>query len=128
MILETIEYYLRANGILGTIYKGFLPPTPDTAIVLTPTAAGAPDAKHNYNQIGLQVRTRSATYPTAEALCYAVYNTLQSAGNRTISGVYVVDVQAQQDPYSLGRDENDRHHFVQNFVIDYYRDIGNRRD
>lgn len=61
-IPDTIKAYLQQQGITDTMYVGFLAAQPDTAIVITPTAGLAPDGKHNYNSIGIQVRTRAPTY------------------------------------------------------------------
>ena len=126
MIDETIEYLLLTHGITETIYTGFLAAEPDTAICITPTAGLAPDAKHYYNNTGIQIRTRAGAYTTAQDLAYRIFGILQSVGNTTVSGVYITDIQAQQDPFSLGRDEQNRHGFAQNFLIDYYNEIGNR--
>lgn len=126
MIDQTIKEILVSRGITETIYLGFLAAQPDTAIVITPTAGLPPDGKHNYNTPGIQVRTRAADYQTAETLAFHVFDILQSLGNTTISGVYITDIQAQQDPYSLGRDEVNRHSFVQNFLIEYYNELGHR--
>lgn len=128
MIDATIKYLLQTNGITDTIYRGFLPAEPDTAIVLTLTAGLPPDAKHNYNNAGLQVKTRGTTYPVAETLIFTIFNILQSFSTATVSGTFISDIRAQQDPFSLGRDERDRHLFGQNYTIDYYRDIGHRLD
>jgi Bacteriophage minor capsid protein len=127
MVPDAIRYYLADQGITATSYVGFMAADPDTAYVITPTPGLPPDAKHNYNSLGIQVRTRAATYTGAETLSYSIFDRLQSASTITLSGVYIVDIQAQQDPFSLGRDERMRHAFAQNFIIDYYLDIGNRQ-
>lgn len=126
MIDQTIKDFLIARGITETIYLGFLAAAPDTAVCITPTPGLPPDAKHNYNSQGFQVRTRAALYTDAQTLIYSIYNQLQSFGNQTISGVYITDIQAQQDPFSLGRDEQNRHGFAQNYLLEYYNDLGNR--
>lgn len=126
MVAQTLRNYLLQQGITATTYIGFLPAAPDTAIVLTPTPGFPPNAKHNYDTTGLQVRTRSLDYTTAEDLIEDIFDKVQSLSTVVISGIHFVDIQAQQDPFSLGKDEQDRYQFAQNYIIEYYNDIGRR--
>ena len=124
-MIEYIRTYLQ-QSINDTIYLGFRPAQPDTCITLYQTSGLPPDAKHQYNSIGLQVSTRAKHYTTAYNLAYAVFNKLQSLSTQTVSGTYIVDIQADQDPYSLGQDEINRFLFTQNFIIQYYMELDNR--
>jgi hypothetical protein len=130
MILA-LKNYIISQGTTETIYTGFLPPSPDTAIVLYETAGYAPDAKHQYNSLGIQVKTRAKDYMTARGVSYRIFDTLQSFSSAstgiTISGgIFITDIQAIQDPYALGRDDFDRSQFVQNFLVEYNLDLAHR--
>jgi hypothetical protein len=124
-MIEHIRTYLQ-QSITDIIYIGFRAAQPDTCITLYQTSGLPPDAKHQYNSIGIQVSTRAKKYTDAYNLAYAVFNKLQSLSTQTINGTFIVDIQADQDPYSLGQDEINRFLFTQNFIMSYYMELENR--
>ena len=113
MIAE-IKTYLEQNGVTDTIYLGFLPATPDTAIALFETAGMPPDPKSQYSTLGIQVHVRAKQYNTARTLIYSIYNKLQSFAT-------------VQNPYAIGRDDIDRPQFTQNYIIEYEENLLFRR-
>jgi len=130
-MIDAIKQYLIDTGITNTIYIGFLPPMPHTAICLYETPAFAPDPKYQYNTRGTQVRVRATDYADARNLIWSIYTRLQSGSSatRTVNltgGYFLLDTQAQQDPFSLGQDEMDRAQFVQNFIFEYVSDLAFR--
>jgi hypothetical protein len=124
-MIEALRTYLQ-QSISETIYIGLRPAEPETCITLYQTAGLPPDAKHQYNSFGVQVAVRALTYTSAYTLAYAVFNKLQSLSTQTIAGLYIVDIQAEQDPYSLGQDERNRAVFVQNYIVQYSTELENR--
>lgn len=122
-MIGSITDYLRAQGVTATLYENFLPAEPDTAACLYLTPGLPPDPKHPYSQFGFQVRARAPYQPDAESLSRQIFMLLHGKSEATrniqVSGFFVVQVLAQQDPYSLGRDEQNRPQFVQNFLVDY---------
>lgn len=130
MIAE-IKTYLEQNGVTDTIYLGFLPATPDTAIALFETAGMPPDPKSQYSTLGIQVHVRAKQYNTARTLIYSIYNKLQSFATsyttQTMSGTHIVQILAVQNPYAIGRDDIDRPQFTQNYIIEYEENLLFRR-
>jgi hypothetical protein len=122
-MIDSLLDYLTAQGITATLYANYLPAEPDTAVALYLTPGLSPDPKHPYAQFGFQVRTRAENQPAAEILSRRIYSLLHGKSEATrniqVSGYFVVQCLAQQDPYSLGRDEQNRSQFVQNFIVDY---------
>lgn len=130
-MISEIKTYLEQSGITETIYLGFLPATPDTAIAIFETAGMPPDPKLQYSTLGIQIHVRARQYSTARTLIYAIYNKLQSFATsytlQTISGIHVVQVLAVQNPYAIGRDDIDRPQFTQNYIIEYEETLFFRR-
>src|SRR5688572_3221623 len=108
-MIGSITDYLRAQGVSATLYENFLPAEPDTAAALFLTPGLPPDFKHPYSQFGFQVRARAPHQPDAETLSRQIFMLLHGKSEATrniqVSGYFVVKIEAQQDPYSLGRDE-----------------------
>lgn len=125
MILEDIRTYI-AQTISEVIYLDFMPPDPDTAICLYSTAGLSPDYKHNYSTPGVQVLVRDNNALIAKELAHNIYSLLHGLGSKQIGNSYIIRFYALQDPYSLGRDANNRAQYVQNFLIEYYDDTQNR--
>ena len=129
-MINAIKTYLIANGITATITVGFTPPTPNTHITLFETPGFAPDPKLQDNTLSFQVNCRASDYTTARDLIYSVFNILQSLSSASlgtnIGSFFVVQCLAQQDPYALGRDDNDRPQFVQNYLVQYNLDLQHR--
>lgn len=73
------------------------------------TAAGL--AERVFDRPGLQVLSRSTSYPTARTRAQIVYDLLDGVANKkmpTSTGILYLSISAVQAPFSLGRDENDR--------------------
>jgi hypothetical protein len=126
-MLGSLADYLRANGVTATIYENYLPAEPDTAVCMYLTPAAPPDPKYPYGQFAFQVRTRAPYQPDAESLIRTIFSLLHGKSEATrniqVSGYFVVDCLAQQDPYNLGRDDQNRPQFVQNYTLDYGMEI-----
>jgi hypothetical protein len=124
-MIETLRLYLLET-ITETIYIGFTPAEPDTCITINQTAGFPPDPKHQYNSIGLQVRTRSGDYVTASELAYRVFSKFQSLSKSNSTIENLVQITAQQNPYPLGKDEQSRFLFTQNFVVYFSQELEHR--
>lgn len=130
-MINELRQYLIDSGITATIYIGFLPATPDYAVALFETPGMPPDPAYQYSSMGVQVHTRALEYMDARDLSYSVYTLLQSFASstlaKTLNGITVTQILAVQNPYSLGRDDQNRPQFVQNFLIEYEETLDNRR-
>lgn len=128
--LEAIADYLQTKGIatLDTnLYIGYLPSSPDTALAIIPTAGYAPESKLAYDKPTIQLFARGVLFTQGYNLLEAVYNVLQSLGSKDISGIHFVDITAiQSKPVTLGRDEQDRSLFSQNYLVQFYNSTDNR--
>lgn len=121
-VIDQVADYLAVAGIgVGgvNIFIGFLPQSPDTALSISPTGGFPADGKNGYDEPTFQVYTRAATYIAAVDKANAVYAALQGMHNVTLSeGTYVVNCLALQSaPELIGRDEQERIEFSQNFRI-----------
>lgn len=102
---------------------------PDTVVSLYETA-GSPNAytfstatggaNVEWERPGLQVISRSTIYPTARANAQIVYTLLDGLAGRslpTATGTSYLDITAVQAPFSIGRDEGERHLVSLNFQV-----------
>lgn len=120
MMLDDIADYLSTGG-MGTVYKDFMPTTPDTVVTIYGTGGIAPThtmkAPHVLEQPRIQVSARSASLLTAHQTAKGAYELLSGLRNRTINGVLYHWVEAVQEPFLLGRDENARFTVACNYDI-----------
>ena len=119
-VLTDIGTYLNAASsstqdlTLGTnLFLGRLPETPDTCVGVIQTAGVAPTATFGtrfppLEPQGLQTVVRATTYATAEALAVDVMKSLASVDNQTLTSTLYLKIEAQQSPFALERDAQER--------------------
>lgn len=118
MLLDELAAYLetQALGTVGTdLFKGLLPDTPDACVALFETPGGPPGLTDSIDLRSFQVRTRAAGYSDARQKCEDIFALLHGLHEQTLSGARYVLVAAKQAPFSLGRDDRQRHEFAANF-------------
>ena len=119
-VLTDIGRYLNDASIstqdltLGTnLFLGRLPETPDTCVGVIQTAGVAPTDTFGTSfppleTHGLQTLVRATTYATAEALAVDVMKSLASVDNQTLTSTLYLKIEAQQSPFALERDYQER--------------------
>ena len=133
MILDAVATYLvskttlTVGGTTGTLAKAVMLDTqPDTVAVLYETGgAGGEHAFSTstgtvtriYERVNMQVLSRSTTYTQARTVAETIYTTLDGLGETTMSSVRYLSFDAIQPPFSIGRDEQERHLVSVNFRI-----------
>ena len=128
-VLTDIGTYLNAASIstqdltLGTnLFLGRLPETPDTCVGIIQTAGVAPTDTFGTSfppleTQGLQTLVRATTYATAEALAVDVMKSLASVDNQTLTSTLYRKIEAQQSPFALERDNQERLVMSCNFLV-----------
>ena len=128
-VLTDIGTYLNAASIstqdltLGTnLFLGRLPETPDTCVGVIQTAGVAPTDTFGTSfppleTQGLQTLVRATTYATAEALAVDVMKSLASVDNQTLTSTLYLKIEAQQSPFALERDNQERLVMSCNFLV-----------
>ena len=128
-VLTDIGTYLNAASIstqaltLGTnLFLGRLPETPDTCVGVIQTAGVAPTDTFGTSfpplePQGLQTLVRATTYATAEALAVDVMKSLASVDNQTLTSTLYLKIEAQQSPFALERDNQERLVMSCNFLV-----------
>jgi len=119
-LLSDVGTYLNAASIstadltLGTnLFLGRLPDSPDTCVGLIQTGGLAPTDTYgtSYPPLetqGLQTLVRAASYATGEALAVDVFKSLLSVENETLTSTLYLKIEANQSPFALERDEQER--------------------
>lgn len=112
-------------GALGTsIFIDYMPPTPDNCIGVFGYAGQPPEHMHEPGGIGkpgIQIRVRNTSAATGRALIETIFTELDGIVNQNLLGTYYLAIWANQSPEPLGKDENGRAEFVQNFTTWYRR-------
>ena len=128
-VLTDIGTYLNAASIstqdltLGTnLFLGRLPETPDTCVGVIQTAGVAPTDTFGTSfppleTQGLQTLVRATTYATEEALAVDVMKSLASVDNQTLTSTLYLKIEAQQSPFALERDNQERLVMSCNFLV-----------
>ena len=128
-VLTDIGTYLNDASIstqdltLGTnLFLGRLPETPDTCVGVIQTAGVAPTDTFGTSfppleTQGLQTLVRAPTYATAEALAVDVMKSLASVDNQTLTSTLYLKIEAQQSPFALERDNQERLVMSCNFLV-----------
>ena len=108
---------------LGTnLFLGRLPESPDTCVALVQTAGVVPIDTFGTsfppleNQ-GLQTLIRATSYATAESLAVDVFKALAAVENATLTSTLYLKIEAQQSPFALLRDEQERQVMSCNYII-----------
>ena len=119
-LLSDVGTYLNAASIstadltLGTnLFLGRLPDSPDTCVGLIQTGGLAPTDTYgtSYPPLetqGLQTLVRAASYATGEALAVDVFKSLLSVENENLTSTLYLKIEANQSPFALERDEQER--------------------
>lgn len=133
-ILAELGAYIETNstatfklgGSTGNLQLSIMDDTmPNTVVVLYETggsgtaytfSTGAGVARA-YEQPTIQVLSRSTSYQTARNNAGNIYDLLDGLSNTTMTGVTYLSIEAAQPPFSIGRDENNRHRVSVNFNI-----------
>lgn len=133
-IEDDLSDLLSSGGVTTTIFKEFLPPSPDDAILIRVTGAYPPiramGSPARSGGIGagmivierptVQVVRRSPSALRAEAEMNYIFNFLDGVGDRTINGTRYNQITALQSPFPLAQDETKRTERVCNFLIEKY--------
>ena len=125
MLLDDIGDYLSSGGgyVSGTdLFLSILPDQPDAAIALFETGGGVPHhTMGGSNPVAelptLQVVCRAKRYDDARLLAKDVDILLNGVRNRLINGVMYRWIQAQQSPFFINRDEQQRDEVACNYSI-----------
>jgi len=129
VMLDDVATYLEANSTRfnrSNLTRSFMPDSPSTVTTLYDTGGAAPihffstGATRAYEQPSLMVHSRSTDYQTVRANIRAVWAILDSVSNQTLptaTGTHYVDVSANQSPFALTRDANDRFVMSVNFSV-----------
>lgn len=126
MLLDDICDYLSSGGIAGTIYAGFLPETPDAAMVVyesggrPPSVAMTPTAgtvSMEWPSVQVVCRDVAFEYAAARSRAHDVFKLMQGLPARTINGTQYHWATARQSPFLMGRDEPGRVLVACNFDI-----------
>lgn len=144
MGIETaVGRYLDAQGVIdldeegvgGNTFLFAMPSDPDVAVMLNPTGGvGLDDQGSPYDEPSLQVMVRGNPHDprSAQDLIKAIYEALVGLHRIKLDPggtqeAYVVRVLAlQSDPANLGRDDNERFQFSQNFTFHIHKTTANR--
>lgn len=140
MLLDDIATYLAAqstaftvlSGTAGNLAKQIMldsSPVPETLAVLYETPGGPNDytfststggANVDAETPGLQMLSRAAGYQTARNRAESAYTILDGLSGQTLptaTGVRYQEITANQPPFFLQRDENDRFIVAVNFTV-----------
>jgi len=120
MILDDIGTALESASVVGgatgwTLYKSYMPDSPDTSIAIFETGGGEPDQTQGdaYDMPTFQVRARGDAfgYSDLRTKMQAVFTALNNA---TVSG-YVFIFADSSGPIPMGYDKNNRPELAWNF-------------
>lgn len=142
MIEAALAKYLQAAGLVtykagqsgGDCFLDTLPSRPDAAVMVKATGGLAMEdgAFNPWDEPTVQVLVRSPSLRAGAERARAIYAALQGLHNTTldpggVDAVYLVSATAVQSaPAHIGRDENDRHLFAQNFALHVRTDTVHR--
>lgn len=126
-LLDDIGTYLQTEVgslTLGTnLFLGRLPDDPDTCVSVYEYGGDAPvntmgsDAMPPVEQPRIQLLTRAAGYSSARTLALSCWTAIESVLNESLSGTRYHRITANQSPFPLERDSQDRVLFAQNFRV-----------
>jgi len=126
-LLDELGTYLDAQVAsltLGTnLFLGRLPDDPDTCVVLYEYGGDAPvntmgsDAMPPVERPRIQIMTRATGYSSARTLSLECWTAIEAVLNESLSGTLYHRISANQSPFPLERDSQDRVLFAQNFRV-----------
>ena len=117
MILEDIGDLLTSGGVATTVYRGFLPDTPDEAVAVYEypgqepiramrSSPGQPVAERPRVQV--VCRAAAWEYDRSRQKANDAWRLMEGLGERTINGTRYLFVRTLQSPFLLQRDEAQR--------------------
>ena len=123
---QVMEYIENENvaEIGDDLYMTSLPSSPDIAAAIRPTGGPEADVKLKYDSPTVQVTTRSDGDPrNGYELAKDIYDVLHGfAGVLIAGGYHVVSCYGiQSEPADIGRDENNRVRYSQNYQFEIER-------
>lgn len=119
-MLEYLRQKLINAGVTAPIFINFGPPSPDAVIILRSVYSARPDVGHPYDSPRVQVYCRAKTELQARELSFKAYNLFHEAPDMLDS--MIVDMQAMQNPYFAGQDEQSRYIYIQVFQCEIVRE------
>ncbi len=124
-MLEDIGTFLEGQGF-GTqatdLFIGDLPQdAPDAVVGVHETSGLAPLYVHGidgpaYHQPTFQIYVRG-TYTAARTKAGDIFNALARLTNVALSGTWYLSVRPRQNPFSIGRDKDNRAQIVCNYEV-----------
>lgn len=133
MILDEVAKLITDNTttrVAATnLFKSFNhPQAPDTSTFLLETQGIPPTRTFGssdpaFENPSLQIIDRSSDYITARNSAELIYKLLDRQVNTTLlpaagtTGTFYLSISAQQSPFSLGTDDNDRFQISHNYLI-----------
>ena len=129
MIANELAQYLAAqsanityddSGTTGNIFVGFMPDTPDEAVMVKSTGGPEADTKLGYDSPVFQIIVRGGTRDDRTSgydLAREIYGILHGLTSTSLpGGTWLVLVRGlQSEPVDIGPDENSRQEWSQNF-------------
>jgi len=126
-MLDDLGTYLEAQVgslTLGTnLFLGRMPDSPDVCVTLYEYGGGAPtnvmggDNMPPIEEPRVQVLTRADGYTATRTLAGECWTAIEAILNESLSGTLYHRVSANQSPFPLERDSQDRVLFAQNFRV-----------
>ncbi|HWP59532.1 MAG TPA: minor capsid protein [Candidatus Acidoferrales bacterium] len=125
-VIDDIGQHLANNGFgsLGAeIFLSFLPDSPDSCVALIETSGTAPEYTHDRalpwkDNPSFKVIARDRHPQLAKKRADAIWAFLASVNDLTLNGVRYFTVAPKHNPYSLGKDQNDRHEYHCDFQVE----------
>lgn len=120
-VIDDLADFLSSGGISTTIYRGFMPDTPDEALQLVETGGYPPVYAFGTTVVEerptVQLMRRSSVANRARADLYVIKQLLDGMGDRSINGTAYKWVSVLHNPMPIGRDQSNRERFVMNAII-----------
>ena len=133
MILDEIGKLITDNTtsrVVGTnLFKSFEhPQAPDTSTFVLETQGVPPTRTFGssdpaFENPGIQIIDRSSDYQIARNSAETIFRILDRQANTTLlpaagdDGAFYLSISAQQSPFPIGTDENDRHQISHNYLV-----------
>ena len=131
LLVEVKAFLVAEVPDTGKITRGFMPGSPDACMALYETGGTALGNDSNvntgfavpgvqYETPGLQIVVRGVKhdYDVPRARIEAAYQKLAEVQATTLSGTFYLFIRAQQPPFFMERDENERVKFAVNFLCE----------
>ena len=120
MLLDDLQDVISTGG-MGTAYKDYMPPTPDSVVSIYGAGGQGPthtmQAPHVLEEPRVQVICRAESLQSAHQTARGVYVLLNGIRNRDVNGVRYHWITAEQEPFLLGRDQNARFTVACNYAV-----------